>query len=83
MSKIASDVGVATGAISAVKNVTVAKGATVSLTKSNLSSMKHGVKLANQLLSNLSDLVECVKEQSEKFPKIAEIIAIEDSKITF
>ncbi|WP_258379295.1 hypothetical protein [Enterococcus plantarum] len=45
--------------------------------------MKKGTEVTNQLLSDLSQLVDCVKEQSQKFPKIAEIMAIEDSKIKF
>ncbi|MFD2388050.1 hypothetical protein [Enterococcus rivorum] len=45
--------------------------------------MKQGKEVNNQLLTNLSELVECVKKQSQKFPEIAEIMAIEDSKMKF
>ncbi|MGX7149458.1 hypothetical protein IGL98_002394 [Enterococcus sp. DIV0840] len=83
MVNIASDIGVATGAVSGINAVSVNKGTQVSLGKSNVSSMKQGSEVNNQLLSDLSQLIECVKEQSQKFPKIAEIIAIEDSKIKF
>lgn len=83
MGNIASDIGVATGAVSGINDVSVNKGTQVSLGKSNVSSMKQGSEVNNQLLSDLSQLIDCVKEQSQKFPKIAEIMAIEDSKIKF
>lgn len=83
MVNIASDIGVATGAVSGINDISVNKGTQVSLGKSNVSSMKQGSEVNNQLLSDLSQLIDCVKEQSQKFPKIAEIMAIEDSKIKF
>lgn len=83
MVNIASDIGVATGAVSGINDISVNKGTQVSLGKSNVSSMKQGSEVNNQLLSDLSQLIDCVKEQSQKFPKIAEIMAIEDSKIRF
>ncbi|ALS00056.1 hypothetical protein ATZ33_01245 [Enterococcus silesiacus] len=83
MGNIASDIGVATGAVSGINDISVNKGTQVSLGKSNVSSMKQGSEVNNQLLSDLSQLIDCVKEQSQKFPKIAEIMAIEDSKIKF
>ncbi|PZL77178.1 hypothetical protein [Enterococcus plantarum] len=83
MVNIASDVGAATRATTGINAVSVNKGTHVSLGKSNISSMKKGTEVTNQLLSDLSQLVDCVKEQSQKFPKIAEIMAIEDSKIKF
>ncbi|GGD03809.1 hypothetical protein [Enterococcus wangshanyuanii] len=83
MSHIASDIGAATGAVSGIKSVSVNKGTQVTLGKSNISSTKQGTEINNQLLSDLAQLIDCVKEQSQKFPKIAEIMAIEDSKIKF
>lgn len=83
MSHIASDIGAATGAVSGIKSVEVKKGQQVSLGKSNVSSMETGMEVNNQLLPDLANLIECVKEQGNKFPKIAELIAIEDSKIKF
>lgn len=83
MSHIASDIGAATGAVSGIKSVEVNKGQQVSLGKSNVSSMETGMEVNNQLLPDLANLIECVKEQGNKFPKIAELIAIEDSKIKF
>ncbi|MEI5993271.1 hypothetical protein [Candidatus Enterococcus mansonii] len=83
MAKIASDIGSASGAVSGINAVSVNKGSQVSLGKSNISSMKKGAEVTNQLLSDLSQLIDCVKEQGQKFPKIAKIMAIEDSKIKF
>lgn len=83
MSKIASNTGSATSAISGVKSVSVNKGKQVVLGKSNISSMKTGTTVNNQLLSDLSQLVTCVKEQSEKFPQLAEVIALRDSQTKF
>ncbi|WP_088815699.1 MULTISPECIES: hypothetical protein [Listeria] len=83
MSKIASNTSSAQSAVSDVKNVSIDKGDQVSFGKSNLVSMKAGKNVSNQLLTDLVDLVECVQEQSEKFPKIAELMALQDSHINF
>lgn len=83
MENIASDAGAAAGAVAGIGAVSVVSGQQVTMGKSNISSMTHGAEINNQLLSNLSQLIECVKEQSQTFPKIAELIAIEDSKIKF
>lgn len=83
MRKIASNTSSAQEAVSGVKGVSVEIGEQVSLEKSNLSSMKTGEEINNQLLPNLMDLVECVQKQSEKFPKIAELMALQDSQIKF
>ncbi len=83
MGKIASNTNSAQAAVSGVKSVSVDKGEQVSLEKSNLSSMKTGKKVNNQLLPDLVDLVECVQMQSEKFPQIAEMMALQDSQIKF
>lgn len=83
MGHIASDSGAATNAISGIQSVEVNKGQQVSLGESNVSSMKTGTEVTNQLLPDLTNLIECVKEQGNKFPKIAELIAIEDSKFKF
>lgn len=83
MGKIASDTGTANNAITSVNSVSVNKGQQASLGKSNITSMTKGAEVTNQLLSDLSQLIDCVKEQSQKFPKIAEIMAIEDAKIKF
>lgn len=83
MVNIASDIGSASGAVSGIKSISINKGTQVTLGKSNVSGMKQGTEVNNQLLSDLAQLIDCVKEQSQKFPKIAEIMAIEDSKIKF
>lgn len=83
MSKIASNLGTATSVISGISGVSVNRGQQVTLSKSNITSMTKGTEINNQLLTNLSELADCVKVQSQKFPKIAEIMAMEDSKIKF
>ncbi|MHC5251585.1 hypothetical protein ACYRFS_08080 [Listeria kieliensis] len=83
MRKIASNTSSAQEAVSGVKGVSVEVGEQVSLEKSNLLGMKTGEKINNQLLPDLIDLVECVQKQSEKFPKIAELMALQDSQIKF
>ena len=83
MVNIASDAGAAAGAVAGIKSVSISKGKQVSLGKSNVGSMTKGATVTNQLLSNLSQLIDCVKEQSQKFPKLAEMIEIEDSNTKF
>ncbi|MBC1449286.1 hypothetical protein HB804_07270 [Listeria welshimeri] len=83
MSEIASNTSVATTAVANVKSVTIDKGKQVVLSESTIASMKTGMEVNNQLLSDLAQLVECTITQSEKFPKIAELIALQDSQIEF
>lgn len=83
MVNIASDIGASAEAVSGINDVSVNEGTQVSLEKSTVSSMKQGSEVNNQLLPDLSQLIDCVQEQSQKFPKIAEIMAVEDSKIKF
>ncbi|WP_288395110.1 hypothetical protein [uncultured Vagococcus sp.] len=83
MGKIASNTSVASSAITGINSVSVNRGQQVTLGKSNIASMKTGMTVNNQLMSNLDQLVSCVKQQSQKFPKIAEMIAIRDSQVKF
>ncbi|AIS60131.1 MULTISPECIES: hypothetical protein [Listeria] len=83
MSNIASSTSSATSAVAGVKSVTINKGQQVSLEQSTITSMKTGMEVNNQLLTDLAQLIDCVTTQSEKFPKIAELIALQDSQITF
>ncbi|WP_240310320.1 hypothetical protein [Listeria goaensis] len=83
MGKIASNTTIANTAVADVKAISVNKGEQVSLAKSTISSMQTGKKVNNQLLPNLAELVDCVQAESEKFPKIAEMMALQDSQIKF
>ncbi|EAD1190127.1 hypothetical protein D7Z01_00100 [Listeria monocytogenes] len=83
MMKVASSTSAAQSAVSGVKSVSVNRGEQVSLEKSNISSMESGKKINNQLLKDLVDLVDCVQNQSRKFPKIAEMMSIQDKQIKF
>ena len=83
MEKIASNQDVAQNAIVGINKVTVENGETCTLGKSNISSMKQGAKVSNQLLADLAKLVNCVNEQANKFPKLAAVIASRDSQTSF
>ncbi|EAG2073708.1 hypothetical protein BCR83_00200 [Listeria monocytogenes] len=83
MMKVASSTSAAQSAVSGVKSVSVNRGEQVSLEKSNISSMESGKKINNQLLKDLVDLVDCVQNQSQNFPKIAEMMSIQDKQIKF
>ncbi|EGX9244818.1 hypothetical protein RAZ63_001664 [Listeria monocytogenes] len=83
MMKVASSTSAAQSAVSGVKSVSVNRGEQVSLEKSNISSMESGKKINNQLLKDLVDLVDCVQNQSQKFPKIAEMMSIQGKQIKF
>lgn len=83
MLNIASNLDAAKSATSSLDSVLVTKGQQVSLGKSNIASMKTGMTVNNQLMTNLDQLVSCVQQQSQKFPKLAELIAIRDSQVKF
>lgn len=83
MVKIASNTETANVAVAGVAAVTIQKGEQISLNDCSIMSMKTGMQLNNQLLSDLSQLINCVQKQSEKFPEIAKVMAIEDSQIKF
>ncbi|MBC6137586.1 hypothetical protein HCA34_05990 [Listeria innocua] len=83
MVKVASSTSAAQSAVSGIKSVSVNRGEQVSLEKSNILSMESGAKINNQLLKNLVNLVDCVQTQSQKFPKIAEMLELQDNQIKF
>lgn len=83
MGKIASNQGAAQAAVSGISNVSVSGGAKCQLGKSNLSGMKKGAQVSNQLVANVSKMVECVNNQANKFPKLATVIAARDSGTRF
>lgn len=83
MPKIASQESTATAAVSGIKNVSVGSSKTSSLNKSTISSMKTGVEVSNKLLNDISNLVTCVNEQANKFPQLAQAIAVRDSQTRF
>ncbi|MBF8807772.1 MAG: hypothetical protein IC227_04580 [Enterococcus lacertideformus] len=83
MGKITSNQGATQNAVAGISKVSVKSGKTCSLERSNISSMKQGAEVGNQILSDLSKLVSCVNEQASKFPKIAAVIAFRDSQMRF
>lgn len=83
MSKIASDTSAANMAVSGVRSVTVESGGTCSLSQSNISGMEKGVEATNQIQPTVSGLVDCVKMQAAKFPKLAAVIESRDRQTKF
>lgn len=83
MKEIVSNLGAASSAIIGINVISVNKGQQVALGKSNITSIKTGMTVNNQLMSNLEQLVTCVKLQSKKFPEIAKMIEIQDSQVKF
>ncbi|AZP93881.1 hypothetical protein B834_1768 [Enterococcus mundtii 1A] len=83
MPKIASQESTATAVVSGIKNVSVSSSKPSSLSKSTISSMKTGVEVSNKLLNDISILVTCVNEQANKFPQLAQAIAVRDSQTRF
>lgn len=83
MPKIASQESTATATVTGIKNVSVSSSKTSSLSKSTISSMKTGVEVSNNLLTDISNLVTCVNEQANKFPQLAQAIAVRDSQTRF
>lgn len=83
MGKIASNTAIASGAVTGTMSVVVNQGVQATVVKSTVSGLKKGVSVSNQLLSDLEKLVSCVKTQSEKFPKLAEVIASRDMQTKF
>jgi len=83
MVKVASNEGAAQSAVAGIKNVSVKNSATCSIGKSNISSMKTGASVCNQLLSDISKLVKCVNNQADKFPQLAATIAARDNQTKF
>ncbi|MBF8807107.1 MAG: hypothetical protein IC227_00195 [Enterococcus lacertideformus] len=83
MGKITSNTAVANNAIIAVKFVTVSKSTQIPVEKSTVSGLRTGVSVSNQLVSDLEQLVTCVKDQSERFPKLAAVNAFRAMQTKF
>ncbi|EIP8061745.1 hypothetical protein [Enterococcus faecium] len=81
--RIASSEAVAQTAITNISKVTIPNGKNTSLSKSTVPSMKAGVELSNQILSDLKQLVVCVQKQADKFPELAKVMAERDREQKF
>lgn len=81
--RIASSEAVAQTAITSISKVTIPNGKSTSLSKSTVPSMKAGVELSNQILSDLKQLVTCVQKQADKFPELEKVMAERDRKQKF
>ena len=79
--KISSEVGAATSAVSGLKGIgKVSKGSQVSISYSNISAMKKGAEVTNELSDNVNELLSCVKEQADKVIQLAQNISSRDSQ---
>lgn len=80
--KIASSVAAAQNAVIKLvgKNMDLSSKS-ISFSGSSVQSMADGLTIANQLVSEVGSLAECVWNQAEKFPQIAEVMASKDSQI--
>lgn len=81
--RIASNEAVAQTAVTSISKVTIPDSRNTSLSKSTVPSMKAGVELSNQILSDLKQLVTCVQEQADKFPALAKVMAERDRNQKF
>ena len=73
MARISSDIGAAKVATSSVKNVNIRRKTTVKFSQSNIPGMKAGENVANQMMDDLDQLINCVKTQAGKFTQLASI----------
>lgn len=81
MGPITSNLGTATTAASKLNKVSVEKPGTVSLSKSNIPAMVEGAEIADQLVITISSLVDCTREQADKFPQIAKVFDLRDKQL--
>jgi hypothetical protein len=70
--KIKSNTADVQEAVAELTGLQVSNFQTVKLGKSNVTSMKNGTPMANELPGNVSKGVSCVLEQANKFPKLAQ-----------
>ncbi|WP_321383472.1 hypothetical protein [uncultured Enterococcus sp.] len=50
----------------------------ITFSGSDVSSMTDGLAVANQVVGEVRSLAECVRSQAQKFPQIAETMALKD-----
>ncbi|BDR59428.1 hypothetical protein [Xylocopilactobacillus apicola] len=63
--------------------VSIHGGKYASITQSNIPGMLTGKTVSDEIVPDLAQLVECVKEQSSKFQKISEEFNRVDDSISF
>jgi hypothetical protein len=81
MMKLASNVGAAQDATTGFAEInTVGEGRHVSLASSNISSMVDGTRVANALMSAVSELISAVKIQADGVTALATEIEGRDSR---
>lgn len=82
MAKISSDKIAANDAISKIVDVSHQSltNQNVSLGFSNVSSMKKAVEISNQIIGDMSKLVDCTYKQADKIQALADIIEQRDNQ---
>lgn len=83
MTNIVSNADFVHHTIADVRSISITQGQQIAAGKSTIFSIKTGTTANNQAMSDLAQLVTCVKQQSEKFPQIAQMIALQDRQIKF
>lgn len=79
--KIRSNTVEAQGAIAALTGLKdMSSFKTVDFGDSNVQSMLNGKQIANELMNDVSKITSCVLTQSNKFPELAQRIALRDSQ---
>ncbi|MGX7049152.1 hypothetical protein [Pseudolactococcus piscium] len=53
---------------------------TVDFGESNVQSMLNGKQIANELMNDVAKITSCVLRQANKFPELAQRIALRDSQ---
>lgn len=79
--KITSNISAAQQAVSKLTGITKElKTPSVSFSGSTVSSMTKGKKVNAQVLTDLTNLANCIWKQAEKFPQLAEKIEQRDQQ---
>lgn len=77
--KVSSDIESANAAVSQF-NTSNLSSRHFSLSESNIAGMKNAEKISNSIIIDLSKLESGVKEQADKFPKLAAVIESRDKQ---
>ena len=79
--KIQSNTVDAQGAIAALTGLKdISSFKTVDFGDSNVQAMLNGKQLANELMNDVSKITSCVLTKANKFPELAQRIALRDSQ---
>ncbi|UQS83056.1 TIGR04197 family type VII secretion effector [Bombilactobacillus thymidiniphilus] len=80
---IASNQATAGAAVTKLSGVSVVNEGKIDVPTSTIESIVDGTQVNNEMISTLSDLVEYVQIQGNKFPQIDKLLAEVDNSIKF